>query len=118
MSALPQDYLPDDVDSLLQKLAETEREWANLAALHGTFGKFNDVRKAQLAIVALRLREGSPPSGAKAWTDMLLDAAAHAHADYTEFVKNGVANAARYHLLDQQRDAVWLKAKSLTYVPR
>lgn len=118
MGALPSSFLPDDTDALLQLLSESEREWADLAALHGPFGKFNDVRKAQLAIVALRLREGSAPTGAKAWTDALLDTAAHADESYLKVVREGTRNAARFHLLDQQRDAMWIKCRSLTYIPR
>lgn len=118
MSHLPQDFLPDSVDELLQKLASTEREWADLKALHGTFGKYNDVRKAKLAIKALALRASEPPKGATKWTDALLDTAAHADPDYRQFVDDAREQAADFYLLDQQRDAIWLKAKSLTYVPR
>lgn len=118
MSHLPQDFLPDSVDELLQKLASTEREWADLKALHGTFGKYNDIRKAKLAVTALMLRAGEPPKGALKWTDDLLDTAAHADSVYRKFVQDAETDAARFYLLDQQRDAIWLKAKSLTYVPR
>jgi hypothetical protein len=118
MSAFPTAFLPDDVDALLQLLANTEREWADLASLHGSFGKWNDIRKAKLATVALKLREGDPPAKAKAWTDSLLDTASHADEDYKRFVFQGQRDAARFHLLDQQRDAVLIKVKSLTYIPR
>lgn len=117
MTYTPTDFLPDDLDSVLQLLEANENEWADSAALHGNFGKWEAGRKIVLSECALELRAGPPPKGANAWTDKLLDIAAHAHPTYKKFYNDGVAEAKMFHRLNRARNRMELKARSLTYNP-
>lgn len=117
MAYTPTDFLPDDVDSLLQLLEQDEQRWADLAALHGGFGKYNDLRKIVLAQRMLALRSGAPPVGAGKWTDTLLEAAGHADAEYVAWVRREAERAQEFHALDQKRDRLYAKVKSLSYSP-
>lgn len=96
------------LDEITAELDATEEEWSRLGALHGPFGKWDNLRKARLAIIAMKLREQTPPAGAAKWTDDLLDKAAHAHADYVELVDTATIEHARYLELDAKRDALMM----------
>lgn len=117
MSYTPSDFLPDDLDSVLQILEVSDNEWADLAAIHGNFGKWETGRKIVLSECALELRAGPPPKGATAWTDKLLDAASHAHPAYKKYYEDGKAEAQMFNRLSTSRNRVTMKAKSLTYNP-
>lgn len=117
MSATPTEFTPDDLDSCLDALAAQDNEWADLAALHGSYGLWDDKRKIVLSECALELRAGPPPKGATAWTDKLLDTAAHAHATYRKLYDNAEEEAKRWRRLERRRIRLELKARSLTYNP-
>ena len=117
MGATPTEFLPDDVDSLLNLLDNDENEWADGAALYASFGLWDDKRKLVLSECALELRAGPPPKGATAWTDKLLDVAAHAHQTYKTFMADSEREAKRFRKLEARRILVTLKAKALSYNP-
>lgn len=117
MTAMPTDFLPDDLDSVLQLVEHEENAWADVAAMHGNWGMWDDKRKVVLSVCALELRAGPPPKGATAWTDKLLDTAAHAHPKYKRLVDDAEIAAKQYRRLEARRIRMILKAKSLTYNP-
>lgn len=116
-SALPQSFLPDDAEALQQRLAETEVEWADLAAIHGNFGKYNDERKIKLAEAKLRTLSMDPPAGAQRWTEDLRDSAARTDRLYMNYVDGMIEDAKTFHALDQERARIKAKLQSLTYSP-
>lgn len=103
MSYLPTEFKPDYSDLFAQTLTITQDEWTALRNLHGPFGKWEHARKRLLGVIMLDLRGQQPPSGATAWTDKLLDAAAHADARYGRFFDTGVIEGALYQKLDDMR---------------
>jgi hypothetical protein len=117
MPATPTDFLPDDLDSVLQLLEYSENEWADMAALHGGWGKWNDQRKRVLAECALELRKGAPPESVSKWTDAILDTASHAHPTYKKFLDDSIEEDKRFRRLSAKRDRMMMKARSLTYNP-
>lgn len=103
MSVLPTSFKPDYSDLLAQSLTVTQDEWTALRNLHGPFGKWEHARKRLLSILILDYRSKEPPKGATAWTDKLLDAAAHADERYGRFFDTGVIEGALYQKLDDER---------------
>jgi hypothetical protein len=118
MGAMPEDFLPDDLDSILQLLAHTEKKWSDLAALHGNFGKYTDMRKIELAKAKLKIRAADLlPPGFTKWTDDVLEAASHAETQYVAWVEKATEDAKLFHALSEERDRMHTKAKALAYSP-
>lgn len=99
----------EPIDDLLAQLSATEAEWAHLRALHGPYGKWDNLRKNLLSVVSLRVRQQPPPMGAIKWTDDLTEAAAHADEDYRAFVNNGVIEGAEFWQMDAEREGIWAR---------
>lgn len=99
----------EPIDDLLAQLEATQAEWAHLRALHGPYGKWDNLRKNFLSVTMLKVRGGTPPNGAPKWTDDLTEAAAHADPDYQSFVANGVKEAAEYVTMDAEREGIWAR---------
>lgn len=95
----------DALDVLQARLDSTTEEWSKLGALHGPFGKYNDVRKSYLGATAVQLRDEWDTTKGKL-TESQLEQLAHAHENYTAFVDQAVLDHARYLLLDAERDGI------------
>lgn len=92
------------VEEIQAQLADTTDEWARGAALYGSFGFADHVRKKVLALAMLRIRNDFLNRGEKAPTEKILDAMAHADRDYTRWLDQQVIDRANWLRLSDTRD--------------
>lgn len=71
-----------------------------LRARYGQQGTMDAQRKAYRSAIALELRAGPPPAGAKAWTDALFDAAASADDRYRDWLDTAEMERAELQTLE------------------
>jgi hypothetical protein len=71
-----------------------------LRARYGQQGTWDAQRKAYRSAIALELRAGPPPSGAKAWTDTLLEMAGSADERYREWLDTAEQERAELQTLE------------------
>lgn len=71
-----------------------------LRARYGSQGTMDAQRKAYRSAIALELRAGPPPAGAKGWTDTLLEMAASADDRYREWLDTAETERAELQTLE------------------
>ena len=71
-----------------------------LRARYGQQGTMDAQRKAYRSAIALELRAGPPPAGAKGWTDGLLEAAAAADDRYRDWLDTAETERAELQTLE------------------
>lgn len=103
MTATPSAFVPDYSDLLVQLMADNDDTYAALKTLHGPFGKWEHFRVALKWSLFLEHRTRPPVAGATAWTDKLLDAAAHNDPRYRVFLLEGSKQADWFNRLAEQR---------------
>jgi hypothetical protein len=106
VSTIPSVFVPDYSDLLVQIMADNDDEYAALKTLHGPFGKWEHFRVSLKWALFLEARTKPAPTGAKDWTDKLLDAAAHNDQRYQDFLLEGSREANRFHVLAQERGEI------------
>lgn len=96
-------------DYIFQQLASSEDVWAKGAALYGVGGLLDASRKVTLSIRLLAIRDALPEK----ITEKVLDAMAHADAEYIKWVDSHVVARAEWLALDAQRNRLYAKIKTL-----
>lgn len=92
------------IEEIQAELQESSDEWARGAALYGSFGLGEHVRKKVLALALLRIRNDYLNRGEKAPTEKVLDAMAHGDKDYVRWLDQQIIERANWLKLDDTRD--------------
>lgn len=92
------------IEEIQSQLEQTTEEWSKGAALYGSFGFAEHVRKKVLALALLRIRNLFLNRGEKAPTEKILDAMAHADKDYTRWLDQQIIDRANWLRLDDTGD--------------
>lgn len=100
----------DEADLLLQRLAESEDEHARGAALYGSNGLFDHLRKAPLAVTKLRVRDTLGQRKIMGLAD-LIDDMARADGAYQQFLDLHLKRHAEWRALDAERQRYWMQLK-------
>ncbi|HET9948791.1 MAG TPA: hypothetical protein VFQ22_07705 [Longimicrobiales bacterium] len=98
----------EPLDELLADLDKTEAEWARGAALYGPGGTLDNLRKALLCTIALRIRDAKAEKGEKV-TEAAIEQMAHADVGYREFLDQHTMARAEWLTLDAQRQAILMR---------
>lgn len=93
---------------IFQALSDTEKQWAEGAAMYGPGGSYNDLRKSYLAVRYLQLRDEAAAKNEKV-TDALNNERAHADDEYGSWLDSRLSDHAAWRLLDAQRTTMVMR---------
>jgi len=108
MTATPQSFETVEsragVESLAALHAQRDQliaQSSRMAAIYGPFGMWEALRKAQLAVAELKVRDAAIAAEAK-MTEGKADAMAHTHPEYTAWLSRSIEEKATWIALDNR----------------
>ena len=109
-----QSFIPAEADQLLQHLANTEKEWADGAALFGPGGMHTDFKESKQAVIALQIRDEREGKKEKI-TDDLIKQMSRAHPTFSAYLDESLIKQAKWRALDAKRKRIEMRLKLLQY---